>query len=358
MCAVKRSQSASDAGVFLWMTYQTMQRMGLDAAAIFASVHLPDEPPDRTVRRDNSTQARFWRAAEAISQDPDVGLHVAEQMPPFRGQVVEYLMLSSPTFGTGLVRMAQYQALMTDALQCTLRVEGETAILSGFSHPVRHYLELAVSIFLGFLRHITDGALTPTEIWLTHPQGATPDLYQQVYGCPVRLGMAEGAICFPAVLLDRPSAAAEPELLRVHESIAKQQLHLLGKQQLIHDIERLLASGLLESGQIDQALIAERLGKTARTLRADLQQIDISFDKIVANYRLRLAKRLLARTSESLDQIVYLTGFSEPSAFSRAFKRWTGETPTDYRKRKHAANNPANTTASPDATDPSGTTHD
>jgi len=332
-----RAQSASDAGVFLWMTYQTMQRMGLDAAAIFASVHLPDEPPDRSVRRDNSTQALFWRAAEVISGDPDVGLHVAEQMPPFRGQVLEYLMLSSPTFGTGLVRMAQYQTLITDAMHFSLDTEGDSAILSGFTHPVRHYLELAVGIFLGFLRHITDGAFAPTEIRLPHSSGASAALYQQVYGCPVRLGCPSGAICFPAELLDRSSPAAEPELLRVHETIARQQLHLLGKQQLIHDIERQLASGLLESGHAEQELIAARLGTTARTLRADLQQIDTSFDKIVAHYRLRLAKRLLARTNESLDQIVYLTGFSEPSAFSRAFKRWTGETPTDYRKRKHAA---------------------
>ncbi len=326
----------SDAGVFLWMTYQAMQRMGLNVAAILASVQLPDELPDRMMRRDNSTQARFWCAAETISGDSDIGLNVAEHMPPFRGQVLEYLMLSSPTFGVGLTRMARYQALFTDAMQYDLRIEGKTAILSGLTHPVRHYLELAIAIALSFLKQITDGAFMPDEIWLPHDSGALPETYLRVYGCPVYLGMPEGAFRFPAALLDRPSPSAEPELLRAHESIALQQLQALGKHPLINAIENLLASGLLELGQVDQKLIATRLGISTRTLRAKLLQMDTSFDKIVSQYRLKLAKHLLARTDESLDQIVYLTGFSEPSALSRAFKRWTGETPTDYRKREYA----------------------
>ena len=57
----------------------------------FASVNLPNQPPDKTIRRDNSTQYRFWNAAEIISKDQDIGLHVGSQMPVFRGLVIEYL---------------------------------------------------------------------------------------------------------------------------------------------------------------------------------------------------------------------------------------------------------------------------
>jgi AraC-like DNA-binding protein len=329
----------SDAGVFLWMTYQTMQKMGLDASAIFASVHLPDQPPDKTIRRDNSTQDRFWQAAETISGDADIGLHVGEQMPPFRGQVIEYLFLSSPTFGEGLQRVARYHALLTNALSLSLQVEDDIAILRGFEHPVRHYLEIATCILLGFFKQISDGEFQPSEIWLTQTEGASAAEYQRVFGCKVLLGMPYGCIRFDAALLDRASPAAEPELLRIHETLAEQHLNVLEKHQLIEQIEKLLGSGLLEAGEIDQAYIAEKLNRSPRTLRADLQQIDSSFEKIVTNYRMKLSKRLLANTTESLDQIVYLTGFSEPSAFSRAFKRWTGETPTAYRQRKQIVSN-------------------
>lgn len=330
------SYKASDSGIFLWMTYQTMQRMGLDAAAIFASVNLPDQPPDKTVRRDNSTQRRFWEAAAQISGDADIGLHVGVNMPVFRGQVIEYLFLSSPSFGEGLQRTLRYQALLTNAFQLNLRLEGDMAILTGMQHPVRHYLECALSVFLQFFKYISEGEFQPIEIWLSNADGATAEEYQRIWHCPVRLGMSESCIRFAASQLQRPSPAAEPELLKIHENLAEQHLSVLNKHQLIDKIEKLLASGLLESGALDQQLIAQKLGSHPRTLRADLQLINTSFEKIVSQYREKLARRLLANTAESIDQIVYLTGFSEPSAFSRAFKRWTGETPTGYRQRKQA----------------------
>ncbi|MFQ1046225.1 helix-turn-helix domain-containing protein, partial [Acinetobacter sp. NIOH-H-8] len=69
-------------------------------------------------------------------------------------------------------------------------------------------------------------------------------------------------------------------------------------------------------------------------LRTQLSEANTSFQQILSDYRCRLAKKLLANTSESVERIVYLTGFSEPSTFYRAFKRWTNETPVEYRKRK------------------------
>lgn len=333
------SKNSSDAGIFLWMTYQTMQKMGLDAASIFASVNLPNHPPDKNIRRDNSTQHRFWTAAEEISQDPDIGLHVGKQMPPFRGLVIEYLFLSSSTFGEGLQRAIRYQALLTDVFSLYLTINEDQAILSGFEHPVRHYLECGIGIFLNFFKYITNNEFRPSHITLPYQQGASVETYQDMWECPVILGQTKGAIVFPSILLNKTSPAAEPELLKIHETLAEQQLLTLEKHQLIHAIERLLSNGLLESGQFDQKLIAEQLNRNPRTLRADLQAINTNYEKILNQHREKLARRLLANTQETIDQIVYLTGFSEPSAFTRAFKRWTNETPSAYRQRKQKQSN-------------------
>lgn len=328
-------QPVYDAGIFLWLTYQAMQQAGLDCAAIFGSVNMPDAPPDPQLRRDNSTQARFWRAAELSSGDPDIGLHVGDLMPPFRGQVLEYLFLSSPTFGDGLRRARRYNRLLTDVFQLEIQVDGEVARLTGFAHPVRHYLECAISVFLNFLRHVTDGAFQPREIWLNHETGAAASEYLKVYGCPVRLGMADGAILFDARLLTRPSPAADPQLFAIHDALAHQRLADLERSDLINQIEHELG-GLLEQRLVSLEQMAQQLGCNPRALRADLARIGTNFNEVVARYRERLARRLLSRTLEPIDQIIYLTGFSEPSAFTRAFKRWTGETPTDYRQRKQS----------------------
>ncbi len=328
--------TTSDNGIFLWMTWQAMRQAGLDCAAIFGSVNMPDAPPDQNQRRENSTQHRFWRAAERVSGDPDIGLHIGGLMPPFRGQVLEYIFLSSPDFGEGLRRAIRYQRLLTDAMQVSLHVEGDVAVIRGLVHPVRHYLECAIAIFLQFFGHVTDGEFQPSEIWLPYGHGASAADYQRVYHCPVRLGMGEGVVCFDAALLGRPSPAAEPQLLAMHETLASRRLADLTRQELVMRVERELG-GLLESGEVSLDAVAARLGRNPRTLRADLTLAGTRFNDLVASYRERLARRLLARTQEPIDQIVYLTGFSEPSAFTRAFKRWTGETPIAYRQRKQAA---------------------
>ncbi len=328
---------ASDNGIFLWMTYQAMTRAGLDCAAIFASIGMPDEPPDQSERRINSPQQRFWGAAQQVSGDPHIGLHVGELMPPFRGQVLEYLFLSSSTFGDGLQRALRYNRLMTDALQLQLRIEGNEAVLSGLEHTERHYLECATLIVLRFLQQVSDGEFRPRRITFRHAQGAPEEEYLRAYGCPVRLSSEEGALYFDAALLARSSLAAEPELLRVHEKLAAQKLEDLARQDFLHTVERELG-GLLEQGEASLNHLAERLGRTPRALRSELSALGTTFKEVLAGYRERLARRLLARTSEPIDQIIYLTGFSEPAAFTRAFKRWTGETPSAFRKRMHGDN--------------------
>lgn len=274
--------------------------------------------------------------AEQVSGDPDIGLNIGALMPTFRGQVLEYLFLSSPDFGEGLRRAIRYQSLLTDALQMGLRVEGDVAVIHGLVHPVRHYLECFLAIFLQFFRHVTDGEFLPSEVWLPHEQGASVADYQRIYRCPVRLGMAEGTIRFDAALLARPSPAAEPQLLVMHEMLASRHMADLKRRELVMRVERELG-GLLECGGVSLDAVAARLGCNPRTLRADLVAAGTNFNDLVARYRERLARRLLSRTQEPIDQIIYLTGFSEPSAFARAFKRWTGETPTGYRQRKQAA---------------------
>lgn len=327
--------TTSDNGVFLWMTWQAMHQAGLDCAAIFASVNMPDEAPDQSIRRENSTQRRFWCAAEQVSGDSDIGLHIADLMPPFRGQVLEYLFMSSPDFGEGLGRAIRYQGLLTNAMQLTLHVENNVAVISGIEHPVRHYLECFVVILMRFLGHVTDGEFKANEIWLSHTEGANEDEYLRICRAPVRLGMTEGCIRFDAQLLSRRSPAAEPQLLAMHDALASRKLADLERLELIKRVERELG-GLMESGQLSLSAVAHKLGRNPHTLRNDLTVAGTSFNALVASYRERLARRLLSRTQESLDQIIYLTGFSEPAAFTRAFKRWTGETPIAYRQRKQA----------------------
>jgi AraC-like DNA-binding protein len=95
-------------------------------------------------------------------------------------------------------------------------------------------------------------------------------------------------------------------------------------------------AALLESAEVTLEKVAEQLEITPRNLRHQLNSAETSFQRLLSEHRRSLAKRLLSQTDEEISEIVYLTGFSEPSTFYRAFKRWEGTTPIEYRKRAKA----------------------
>ena len=114
--------------------------------------------------------------------------------------------------------------------------------------------------------------------------------------------------------------------------MANEKLAELARLDLVGAVKRAIGESL-ESGDTTLEAVAQRIGMPARRLRTELEDAGTSFNHVLADYRSRLARRLLARTDESIEQIVYLTGFAEPSTFYRAFKRWTGITPQQYRRQ-------------------------
>ena len=186
---------------------------------------------------------------------------------------------------------------------------------------------------LRFFKHITEGGFRAERLWFTHRGGASAADYERVFGIPVEFGMPENRVYFDRLVLARPSAHAEPELLRLHEQVASERVAELERRDLVVEVRRIIGESL-EEGEVSLEHVAARLGIKPRALRTRLADAGTSFNQVLADFRCRLAKRLLARTNESIDQIVYLTGFSEPSTFYRAFKRWVNETPVEYRKRK------------------------
>lgn len=326
----------TDSGVLLRMAYKAMINAGIDADAVLAEVGLDRSVLDvQDLRTPHDAQEWFWQAIEKVSDNPYVGLHLGRHMPVFKGQVLEYLFLSSPNFGEGLQRALNYQRLLSDAAKAELIFEGDRVFLRQmfWSPRLNHLNECMIMGIIKFFRFVTDGAFEPLEVHFGHARHADIREYERVFECPVKFEMPTMGMFFDASVMTLPSAHHEPELLHLHEQLASEQVARLEKQDLVAKVNRQIGE-LLESGHANLEEVAERLGIKARQLRTRLADAGTNFNQLVADYRCRLAKRLLAGTDESIDEIVYLTGFSEPSTFYRAFKRWVGMTPIEYRKLK------------------------
>ncbi|MBC7172279.1 MAG: AraC family transcriptional regulator ligand-binding domain-containing protein, partial [Polyangiaceae bacterium] len=253
----------------------------------------------------------------------------------YRGQVLEYLFTSSPTFGDGLRRALAFHRLLSDAISASLVPCGESAhLVANLAFGTsRHSAECLMVGVLRFFESVTDGAFRASAIAFAHEDGAPAEEYRRIYGCPVTLGANKSRIEFDRALLDYRIFHAEPRLLELHEQVASAQLETIERRDLVLAVRRAIGE-TLESGNASLESVAARLERPARRLRRELAEVDTTFQQLLEEYRSSLARRLLARTDEPIEQITYLAGFSEPSAFYRAFKRWTGETPADYRRRR------------------------
>lgn len=327
-----------DSSAMTRMVVAAMRDLGLDADRFMAQFGLDSKRLDERDRRTlHERVPDFWARLESETGDSNIGLHLGQHIPTFGGEVLEYLFLSSETFGEGLNRALRYQALLSGAGLGQLTVDGPAAVLTLDSalarvNADRHLYECLTQGIVRFFRSVTDNAFAPQAVTFVAPAPASTDDAEAVFGCPIAYGAAHNTLTFDASVLQRASPHAEPRLVTMHERVAAERLRELNATDFAIATRRAIAAEL-EAGTPSLSRVAARLDVTERELRSRLSAAETSFNRELDGYRERLACRLLARTDQPIDEIVYLTGFSEPSTFYRAFRRWRDETPVHYRRR-------------------------
>ncbi|MGB0445481.1 MAG: AraC family transcriptional regulator [Porticoccaceae bacterium] len=325
----------TDSGTLVRMAYQGLLNLNVDADEVLRRCGLdPAQLYKPNLRTHFSAQPLFWEAAVELSGDPCIGLHLGENMPVYKGQILEYLLLSSTTFGDGLKRVLNYQRLISDAMHGEV-TESPTPYLTNYFSEHRyltpHLAEAMVVSLIRFLQSVSDDKFKPTRICFTHTAKTNLEEYQRVFQCPVEFNTQQFKLYFDSDILNYRSPYAEPELLSMHVQSADQHMQQLEKRDLIVEV-RSQVGALLESGDITLERISAELCMSPRQLRHQLTVAGTSLQRIITQHRKSLSRRLLSQTDESIAEIVYLTGFSEPSTFYRAFKRWEGMTPIEYRQ--------------------------
>ncbi len=320
--------------------YKGMRELGVDADEVLRRCDLQiasDDPVYVPFEDQLERHQRFWPVLEEVSGDPLVGLHLGSVIPVLSGQIVEYLFMSSPNFQEGLIRSSKYTRLLSDLFQMRVDLSDESCSvmyqLPGMaSASLDQVYDCILVSNLRFFRHLTAGAFKPVKIALTRTAPASTAEYERVFGCPIEFSAQDNRVFFDPEILQLSSLHADPSMLILHEKMADEQIEKIEKQALLVEARRIIGEQL-ENGSPSLEMLSARLDMKVSRLRAHFAELDTSFNQVLSDYRFELAKKLLTRTEETIDQIVYLTGFSEPSTFYRAFKRWTGSTPIVYREQ-------------------------
>jgi AraC-like DNA-binding protein len=274
----------------------------------------------------------IWRAVEDLSADPLFGFHMGLALKPTHFQLVAFTMLSSPTLGDAIEKILKYQRLISDGGQFSLLTvtEQEVALqyqpaADDFSY---HQIDVVMVAVMSFARWLLGRDIAPKSVAFCHSELEGLNEYQEFFDCPVHFDQAQNCIVFPARLMQEALPGFDPQLASVHQQLADDQLENLTKPDLIARLQDLISQS---DNSISRDRLAEQLGMSGRSLQRKLQEQGSSFQQVFDNYRHKKALNLLQDESVSLLDISLQLGFSETSTFYRAFKRWQGITPGEYR---------------------------
>ncbi|WP_394841093.1 AraC family transcriptional regulator [Pendulispora brunnea] len=292
---------------------------------------------DRDARLSETVCAALFDKAAALLGDDAIGLRAGERIRPGHYGVLGYVVMNCATLGDALAQLQRYQALVIDIGPPEFsRAGGELTVIwdPRLERPLRQLAEFNLSAMLAFARWISGRDEAPLRVDFTFQAPAQLEEHRRIFRCALRFEEPVYRIVLPSRWLDAPLIRPDPEVRAAMLGLAeKQLLSQVGRKASDLDAIRDLVAKNLSAGDAALAKIAGDLGLSARTLQRKLHERGQSFSAIVDEVRRELATRHLNDDALDLNDLAFLLGFSEQSAFQRAFKRWTGEAPGSYRKR-------------------------
>lgn len=272
--------------------------------------------------------------------DPAFGLDAARCWHPTNFGAVGHAWLASSTLRRGLQRLARYWQLIGQRTALTLRAErGCTAVV--LDNPRRDpalaavTTDIVLSVLLDLCRFNAGRTVAPTEVRLIRPRPPQTERYETFFAAPIRYGCPERALVFDDDALDAPLPTSNRELVGVLETMLAEELARLARGDVVARARAVLLRRL-PSGEVSVADAARELAMSRRTLHRRLAEAGAHWQQLVDDTRHELALRLIDDRRRSIGELTFELGFSQQSAFARAFKRWTGASPSAFRARPGA----------------------
>lgn len=317
-----------------------LQRYDLDRAALLRNSGITEEAladPEHMVPF-ASVGALFLQVLQH-SADPGLGLEVGRLVQPRSYQVLGYAVMSSAHLGEAIDRLIRYEKLVGKLGSTELVVDGDRVHLH-WQCPfqgdwTRLLKEAALAGWVTYGRTLLPEGVSLRRVCFDHGPLIPVHRYDEVFQCPVEFEQGWCGVELDADLLELPLVHSDPGLKAMMDARAEELLREFEhKANLVNEVRAVL-SDLLPAGEPTLDAVAERLQLTPRALQNRLRQADVNFKDVVDRVRQVMVLGYLQDARLSMLDLTFLLGFAEQSSFSRAFKRWFGESPQNYRKRHY-----------------------
>lgn len=323
----------ASAGRVIW---RMAEGHGIDPEALFRAAGLDPLVIDQPRARYSFKKiCGAWERLAAATNKPHLGLEAGKYYRVTDLHAMGVTFLSSSNLLEALTRLDRYENVLNSTADFEIKhLPGRIQFVcedSGVTPSAARIVEdMRNAVVLDLAQRGLDHEVQPLEISVTYPEPPDKTPYARVFHCPISFSQPNGYITFSEADANTPFTARNVDLAVESDKILEGLLRSLQEPDLVSRVRQVIAEAL-PSGAPSEADVAKHLLTSPRTLHRRLAEYGTSYRQLLNDVRLNLAKAYLEQSNYPITEISYLVGFSDLSAFSRAFKRWTGVSPMSYR---------------------------
>ena len=273
------------------------------------------------------------------SGDSFFGLREAEYFLPAHIGPLGFAWLASSNLRVALERLQRYIKVINEKAKVSLVDDMNRLIISiemtetsenAFHRDCSH-----LAVVTRMCRFICGEQWCPQGVSLAHPQPPDTTYFYSLFRCPVEFNASVNSLSVDSRQADRSLTGANKQLAQLNDHIVVRYLASQSRADIISQVKVTILENLGE-GNISEASVSDKLHMSARSLNRKLKTANTSYKALLFDIRNELANQYLNDATLTLTEISYMLGFSEVSSFSRAYRKWTGQSPSAARKTQPA----------------------
>jgi len=320
------------------MLWRTIESYGIDPRRVVSDgMYQPGGVSRMADRVAFSAYQEVVIEATRLIDDPAAGLRSAEYLHPSHLGALGHAWMASSSLKTAIERAQRFGRMYHEKLEMVVTEEHDALKVE---YRLRHHSAIPdlmadshLASLLMLCRLNYGKSLLPAFVRMRRSRPPNPEIWHESFGVEVQFDQAEDCLAISNRDATKQLTGSNPMLVALHEDVIKRQIAELDQSDIMN---RTLVAIVeqLPSGGVSEISVAEALNMTTRTLHRKLSEKGLSFRSMLTNVRKELANRYIDEPAYSMTEISFLLGYTDTSAFSRAFKRWHGVSPTESRRRR------------------------
>lgn len=280
---------------------------------------------------------KIIEAAIRLTNDENLGLHQGEHLSKGFSNILGYVLMNCSTLKECWTKYCRYEKIIDSTSISNFQIIDNYAVLSNITvdkalESNRQFSEFKISGMLSYIKLLSNENLQLHEVHFTHSRASNTSEYERIFQCKVCFEKSSNSLIFDSKVLNISVIEPNEKLLLLFEKNAEEILETFNDNTYANMVTEILLEEIKKCNLPSIENVAKKLLLSVRSLQLYLHKEDTSYIKLVQKTRKDMAEKYLNDRNISIDEITYILGFSETSAFHRAFKNWTGVTPSQFRK--------------------------